>query len=119
MEIYMAFTDLRNFAQMVPKDGRVEVEADFDTLSATMQGMKMGVRISNRIPYSLIELQDNGAPFHFTMKLNFVDMGGCRTDFSIDVDADINGMIKMMFGNKIQEALDQIVDGLVNASAQH
>lgn len=118
-ELFMAFTDLRNFKQMVPQDQKIDIEADYDTLKATVQGMSMGVRVSRRLPYSLIELQDNGAPFHFTMTMHFDDMGGCRTDFSIEVEADISGMIKMMVGGKVKEALDKIVDGIVAAAPAH
>ena len=118
-ELFMAFTDLRNFKQMVPQDQKIDIEADYDTLKATVQGMSMGVRVSRRLPYSLIELQDNGAPFHFTMTMHVDDMGGCRTDFSIEVEAEISGMIKMMVGGKVKEALDKIVDGIVAAAPAH
>lgn len=118
-ELFMAFTDLRNFKQMVPQDQKIDIEADYDTLKVTVQGMSMGVRVSRRLPYSLIELQDNGAPFHFTMTMHFDDMGGCRTDFSIEVEAEISGMIKMMVGGKVKEALDKIVDGIVAAAPAH
>ena len=118
-ELCMAFTDLRNFKQMVPQDQKIDIEADYDTLKATVQGMSMGVRVSRRLPYSLIELQDNGAPFHFTMTLHFDDMGGSRTDFSIEVEAEISGMIKMMVGGKVKEALDKIVDGIVASAPAH
>ena len=118
-ELFMAFTDLRNFKQMVPQDQKIDIEADYDTLKATVQGMSMGVRVSRRLPYSLIELQDNGAPFHFTMTMHFDDMGGCRTDFSLEVAAEISGMIKMMVGGKVKEALDTIVDGIVAAAPAH
>ena len=118
-ELFMAFTDLRNFKQMVPQDQKIDIEADYDTLKSTVQGMSMGVRVSRRLPYSLIELQDNGAPFHFTMTMHFDDMGGCRTDFSIEVEAEISGMIKMMVGGKVKEALDKIVDGIVAAAPAH
>ena len=111
-ELFMAFTDLRNFKQMVPQDQKIDIEADYDTLKATVQGMSMGVRVSRRLPYSLIELQDNGAPFHFTMTLHFDDMGGSRTDFSIEVEAEISGMIKMMVGSKLEKGIDQFADML-------
>ena len=43
-ELYMAFTDLRNFAQMVPQ-GQVQadIQADYDTLTVTIQGFRIGV----------------------------------------------------------------------------
>ena len=98
-ELFMAFTDLRNFKQMVSQDQKIDIEADYDTLKATVQGMSMGVRVSRRLPYSL--------------------MGRSRTDFSIEVEAEISGMIKMMVGGKVKEALDKIVDGIVASAPAH
>ena len=53
------------------------------------------------------------------MTLHFDDMGGSRTDFSIEVEAEISGMIKMMVGGKVKEALDKIVDGRVASAPAH
>ena len=39
-----------------------------------------------------------------------------RTDFWIDLDANLNFMMKTMLGGKLQQALDKMVDGLVDAS---
>ena len=117
-EIYMAFTDLRNFLNFLPEDRKQDVTADYDTLSVTVQGMTIGVKVSRREPYSYIELKDNGAPFSFTVMLHFDVVPGepRQTDFYIVVDAGLNFMLKMMLGNKLQEALDKLVDGLVDVS---
>ena len=65
-ELYMAFTDLRNFAQMVPADKvQAEIEADFDTLSVTVQGFRIGVRVDDREPYRLIRLGSTDDPVEF------------------------------------------------------
>lgn len=115
-ELYMAFTDLRNFLRFLPEDKRGDVQADFDTLSATVQGMTIGVRVARREPYSYIELQDNGAPFEFVVGLHFDAVDAGSTDFSITAEANLNFMMKMMVGGKIKEVLDKIVDSLVDIS---
>lgn len=116
-ELYMGFTDMRNFLAMLPEDKKQGVTADFDTISATVQGFTIGVKVTRREPYSYIELQDNGAPFNFMVALHFDDAGDPgKTDFHIVVDADLNGMMRMMLGGRIQEALDKIVDGIVAVS---
>ena len=116
-ELYMSFVDMRNFTQMLPADKKDMVVADYDTLTATVQNFKISVRVSGRVPYSLIQLQDADAPFHFGISIHFDEspVPG-KTEFSIDVDADLNLMMKMMLGNKIEEALNKIVDGLVAVS---
>jgi hypothetical protein len=98
---------------MLPEDKKQGVTADYDTISATVQGFTIGVKVTRREPYSYIELQDNGAPFHFMVSLHFdpADDPG-KTDFHIDLLADLNVVMKMMIGSKLQEALDKVVDGL-------
>ena len=117
-ELYMTFTDLRNFAQMVPQ-GRVQadIQADFDTLSVTVQGFKIGVRVDDREPYRLIRLGSSESPVEFMGVLHFEPspIPG-RTDFWIDLDANLNFMMKTMLGGRLQDALDQMVDSLVDVS---
>ncbi len=116
-ELYMSFVDMRNFTQMLPADKKDMVSADYDTLSATVQNFRIAVKVAGRVPYSLIQLQDADAPFHFGISIHFDEspVPG-KTDFYIEADADLNLMMKMMLGNKIEEALDKIVDGLVAVS---
>ena len=115
-ELYMGFTDLRNFAQMLPEDKKAEIEATFDTLTITVQGFKIGVKVVERTPYSRIILADDGAPFQFTIEMHFDATPAGKTDFFIRVDAELNMMMKMMLGSRIQKGLDQMVDALVAVS---
>ena len=117
-ELYMAFTDMRNFQQMLPEERRSQVTADMDTLSATVQGFTVGVKVFQRTPYSRIELVDYGAPcaFHIDLCFDPGPVGGLTCDFHIRAEAELNLMMKMMLGGKIREMLDKIVDGLVDVS---
>ena len=115
-ELYMSFADMRNFLRFLPADKQEGVTADYDTLKATIQGFPIGVKITERTPYSRIILWDDGAPFHFNVIAHFDHESYNATDFWLEVDADLNFMMKAMLGNKIQEALDKAVDGLVSVS---
>ena len=114
----MVFTDLRYFAQMVPADTvKAEFEADFDHLTATVQGFRIGVRVDERQPYRLIRLGSSESPVEFVGVLHFEpSLIPGRTDFWVDLDANLNFMMKTMLGNKLQQAIDKLVDGLVDAS---
>ena len=117
-ELYMAFTDLRNFAQMVPA-GKIQadIQADYDNLTIVVQGFKIGVRVDDRQPYRLIRLGSSESPVEFVGVLHFEpSMIPGHTDFWIDLDANLNFMMKTMLGGRLQDALDKIVDGLVDAS---
>ncbi len=117
-ELYMAFSDMRNFVNMLPEDKRKDVTADYDSIHATVQGFNIGVKVTSRNPYSRIEFQDDGAPFRFTVTINFdaSSENPYKTDFSIDVDAELNFMMKMVLGSKIKDALDKTVDSLAALS---
>ena len=117
-ELYMSMTDLENFKRMLPQDKQDMMTADYDTLTVSVQGFNIGVKVHNRVPYSLIELVDYGAPFAFHVELHFdpSQLDPYKTDFWIKAEADLNLMMKMMLGGKIKDAMDKIVDGLVDAS---
>ena len=116
-ELYMMFVDMRNFVQMLPEDKKQGVEADFDSLHATVQGFPIGIKVNDRVPYSKIVYEDDGAPFQFKMTLHFDPASDpYKTDFQICLDADLNFMMKTLLGSKLKEGLDKVVDGLVAMS---
>lgn len=116
-ELYMAFVDMRNFVQFLPEDKKEGVTADYDTLHAQVQGFNIGVKVSDRTPYSKIEYADDGAPFHFSIKMLFDPASDpYKTDFQIVLDADLNFMMKTILGSKLKDGLDKVVDGLVAMS---
>lgn len=116
-ELYMAFCDMRNFAQLAPQKIQAEVKADYDTLTMTVQAFTISVRVDERRPYEFIRLGSAESPVEFVAVLHF-DYSSIqgKTDFSIDLDANLNFMMKTMLGSKVQEALDKAVDTLVDIS---
>ncbi len=114
--LYMPFSDLRNFVAMLPEDKKQGIEADFDSLHATVQGFNVGIRVEDRTPYSKITYKDDGAPFQFTIDVHFDADGGNpdSTDFHIDISADLNFMMKMLLGSKLQDAVDKMVDAVAD-----
>lgn len=116
--LYMGFTDMRNFVQFLPEDKKQGITADFDTLNATVQGFNIGIRMAERRPYSRLVFEDNGAPFKFSVSMHFDPVMGetDKTEFYIEVSAELNFMMKMLLGSKLKEALDKMVDGLAAVS---
>ena len=112
-ELYMGFTDMRNFVRMLPEDKKADVTADYDSIHAVVQGFSIGVKVVDRTPYSKIEFADDGAPFSFSLKMHFdASSDPYKTDFQIVLDADLNFMMKALLGSKLQEALDKVVDAI-------
>ena len=117
-QLYMAFVDMRNFVQFLPEDKKKDVEADYDSIKAVVQGFSVGIRVEDRIPYSRIDFCDDGAPFRFSVSMHFDAAGSdpYKTDFYIEVSADLNFMMKRMLGSKLKDAMDKMVDGLAAMS---
>lgn len=116
-QMYMVFVDMRNFVQFLPEEKKEGITADYDSIHAQIQGFDIGVKVVGRTPYSKIEFADDGAPFHFSLKMCFDPAPDpYKTDFQIVLDADLNFMMKAILGSKIQDALDKVVDGLVAMS---
>lgn len=117
-EMYMSFVDMRNFVQMLPEDKKESVEADYDSITANVHGLSIGAKVLRRTAYSCIELVDYGnCPFPFKITLHFDAVGPAdKTGFSVELEAELNFMMKMMIGGKIQDMLDKVVDGLVSVS---
>ena len=116
-ELYMVFTDMSNFVRFLPEDKKADVTADYDSLHAVVQGFNIGVRISERIPYSRIDFADDCAPFQFVLSMHFdAASDPYKTNYHISLDADLNFMMKALLGSKLQEALDRIVDAIAAMS---
>lgn len=116
--LYMMFADMRNFVQFLPPERQKDVTADYDYIKATVQGFNIGVRVSDRRPYAMIGFVDDGAPFSFSVQMFFDPVHGEneKTDFHIEISADLNLMMKMMLGSKLQQAVDRMVEGLAAVS---
>ena len=116
-ELYMVFTDMRNFLHFLPEDKKEGVVADYDSIHATVQGFNIGIKVIDRVPYSKLQFQDDGAPFSFLLGLHFNPASDpYKTEFQITLEADLNFMMKMILGSKLQTGLDQVVDSLVAMS---
>ena len=116
-ELYMMFVDMRNFLNFIPEDKKEGVTADYDSIHAEVQGFNIGLKVKERVPYSRIVFQDDGAPFTFELALFFDPATDpYKTDFQIILDAELNFMMKTLLGGKLKEALDKVVDALVAMS---
>lgn len=116
--LFNAFTDLRNFAGSLPQELKAKVEATSDTIVAEVQGFRLGVRITERQPYSLIRLSEEGqSPFPFQVSFHFDPVGLDSTLFHMELRAELNVMMKMMLGSRLQEAVDRLTEQIERAAA--
>ena len=128
MTIFSLFSDLSLLVQNVPEEYGGRIQADKDSVHIEYKGIKFGIVVDRREPFSLVVLKDDGQSFlPFTISffmdpvgidstLFFMDPVGIdSTLFHIELTAELNFMMKMMIGNKLQEMVDSITDQIEKA----
>ena len=114
--VFQMFGDLSAFTRSLPEKYRDSVTATPDSIDGKIQGFNLGIKVVERLPFSKVVLKPSGQfPFDFTLNFLMDSVEETKTEFRIEMDADMNFMMKMMFGGKIQEAIDKITDSLQEA----
>ena len=117
-ELYSAFSDLRNITAGIPEEYRDKVTAESDSLTFKVQGFELGIKVNQRTPFSRIDFCHNGAapfPFLFTMFMEPAD--DHTTYFHLELRAELNMMLKMMLGKKLQEVVDKMTEAIAQAAS--
>lgn len=118
MMLYSMFADLSRFTMGLPQEYKDKVTADPDSITVDYKGIKLGFVIQERIPFSTISLKDNGeSPFPFRFSFHFSGVGIDLSLFHIELTAELNMMMKMMIGGKLQEMVDTITDQIEKAAS--
>jgi hypothetical protein len=111
--LYSIFADMNNLVKNLPEDKKKGVKTTEDTIEGTFQGFSMGLKIVERLPFSSVSYEQFGnSPFQFKLVLFFDAVDVAVTDFHLELDAELNFMLKTIIGGKIQELVDKITEGL-------
>lgn len=113
-EFFELMSDMRNIPALLPEQV-VNVKADYDTLSFTVQGMgSLALLVSQRIPNNLVQLVPTGkTPFQFTLSIKIAGMGNrCRVMY--EIDADLNPLLAMMAKRPLQNLVEMMADKTVS-----
>lgn len=114
-QIYTALSSFNNFTPMI--EGKVEEwSADDDVCSFKVKGMPIRLRMVEREPSKLVKIQgDEGSPMDFTFWLQLKEVAPYDTRMRIVVHAELNMMMRMMIGKKLQGAVDQMAEAIAVA----
>lgn len=113
------FPLISNFSILTPAvaDKVEEWQATEDYCSFRFKGFGVGLRIVEREENRHIKVVSDGgsvpADFAFWIQLHEVDCNDTR--IRLVFHAELNMMMRMMIGGKIQKGLDQAVEGLAAA----
>ena len=111
--LFNLFSNMQNFIANLPPEKREEIRATEDTIEGTVKGFNVGMKILERNPFSSITYEQFGAmPFNFTLTVKLDAIEVALTEFHIELDAELNFLMKTMFGGKLQQIVDQVTDAL-------
>ena len=108
--IYAALADFNNFTPIVA-DKVEEWRVEGDEGSFRVKGIGVALRMVEKIPGELIKIEAaDSSPFGFTFWVQLKEAAPYDTRMRLVLHAQMNMVIKMMIGSKIQPALDGIAE---------
>ncbi len=105
---------LDKIAKKVPQVTISEFESDQDSCRFRVTGMGLArIRIVDREPYKTIKVQsEGGLPIGLTFWIQLMPVTAFQTKMRLTLHADMNAMIKLMIGDRLEEGLDQLAQTL-------
>ena len=94
-----------------------EWQATEDSCSFKAKGFTVKLRMEEREPGKYVKVvgDDGGVPMDFEFWIQLQEVSAADTRLRLVLRIDLNMMMKMMIGNKLQGALDQIAEGIARA----
>ncbi len=116
------FTLISSFDNLTPAvaDKVEEWSADADRCSFKAKGFTVKLRIEERVEGKHVKIvgDEGGVPIDFSFWIQLHSVAPYDTRFRLVLHAELNMMMKMMVGGKLQAGLDQIAEGVANAFSQ-
>ena len=112
---------ITRFDMLTPalQDKVEEWHATEDTCSFKVKGFTVALRIVERVENKHIKItgdnEQGGLPVDFSFWIQLHEVTDADTRMRMVLHADLNMMMRMMVGSKIQKGLDQAVEGFVSA----
>ncbi len=113
-QIYAVVSRFDNFTPIL-KDKVEEWQADEDSCSFKVKGFTMSLRMIDREEPKFVKIVGEGVtPVDFTFWLQLHEVTPTDTRIRLVLHVELNMMMRMMIGGKLQKALDQIVEQIAH-----
>ena len=112
-------SNLENLKPLLERVPREQIPEDkremFDNLSVTSDSISIPagpvgnivLRVTDRLPYSLISLQGEGTPIPLGMTLEIESKGAEQCEVQVSVNIEIPAMLKPMVSGPLRRIVDQ------------
>jgi len=112
--IYAVLSDFNNFTPIVA-DKVEEWAATEDTCSFKAKGFTVKLRMVERQPCKLVKITGDDIPFEFFFWIQLKSVAPDDTRMLLTLRAELNMMMKMMIGGKLQKGLDDMAEKIAAA----
>lgn len=115
---------ITRFDMLTPalQDKVEEWQATEDACSFKVKGFTVALRIVERVENKHVRItsdeEKGGVPIDFSFWIQLHEVSENDTRMRLVLHADLNMMMRMMIGGKLQEGLDKAVEGLAMAFNQ-
>lgn len=113
------YTVISRFDNLTPAlaDKVEEWQADEDTCSFKAKGFTVKLRMAEREEPKFVKVvgDDGGIPMDFAFWIQLHKFSDTDTRMRLVLHIELNMMMKMMLGSKLQGGLDQIAEGIAKA----
>ena len=94
-----------------------EWQATEDSCSFKVKGMTVALRIEEKVENKHVKIVagEGGLPIDFSFWIQLKEVAERDTRIRMVLHAELNMMMRMMLGSKLQQGLDQAVEGLAKA----
>ena len=113
------FPLISNFSLLTPAvaDKVEEWSATEDGCSFRIKGFTVALRFDEKVENKRVKIVSDGGsiPIDFAFWIQLHEVSANDTRIRLVLHAELNMMMRMMLGNKLQSGLDQAVEGLAMA----
>ena len=115
-QIYAAISRFDNLTPALA-DRVEEWQADEERCSFKAKGFTVKLRMEERVEAKHVKTvgDEGGVPVDFAFWIQLHEVSAADTRLRIVLHAELNMMMKMMIGSKLQGAVDQIAEGIAKA----
>ena len=105
---------VEKITQQVPQIKITDFQSDCDSCKFNITGLGVAeIRIVNREPFKTIKVESSGVvPFSFTFWIQLMPVDSFTTKMRLTLHAELNMMIKMIAGSKLEEGINHLAETL-------
>jgi carbon monoxide dehydrogenase subunit G len=107
---------IEKITKQIPQVKISDFESDRDSCRFNITGMGLAqIRIVKREPHKTIKVESSGGlPLSITFWIQLLPVSAFQTKMRLTLHADLNMMMKMVAGNKLEEGINQLAETLKN-----